>query len=39
MTEETFATLPIMKVATVGDAVRLANDSPYGSAPPCSPAT
>jgi acyl-CoA reductase-like NAD-dependent aldehyde dehydrogenase len=31
MTEETFGpTLPIMKVATVGDAVRLANDSPYG---------
>lgn len=31
MTEETFGpTLPIMKVASVGDAVRLANDSPYG---------
>jgi len=31
MTEETFGpTLPIMKVATVGEAVRLANDSPYG---------
>ncbi|MDH6246373.1 aldehyde dehydrogenase family protein [Mycobacterium sp. OTB74] len=31
MTEETFGpTLPIMKVATVGEAVRLANDSQYG---------
>jgi len=31
MTEETFGpTLPVMKVATVGEAVRLANDSPYG---------
>ncbi|MCW2686704.1 MAG: aldehyde dehydrogenase, partial [Mycobacterium sp.] len=31
MTEETFGpTLPIMKVATVEEAVRLANDSPYG---------
>src|ERR1700754_2526882 len=31
MTEETFGpTLPIMKVSTVGEAVRLANDSPYG---------
>jgi acyl-CoA reductase-like NAD-dependent aldehyde dehydrogenase len=31
MTEETFGpTLPIMKVADVDDAVRLANDSPYG---------
>ncbi|MBX7434802.1 aldehyde dehydrogenase family protein [Mycobacterium sp. Y57] len=31
MTEETFGpTLPIMKVATVDEAVRLANDSPYG---------
>lgn len=31
MTEETFGpTLPIMKVATVAEAVRLANDSPYG---------
>jgi acyl-CoA reductase-like NAD-dependent aldehyde dehydrogenase len=31
MTEETFGpTLPIMKVATVDDAIRLANDSPYG---------
>jgi acyl-CoA reductase-like NAD-dependent aldehyde dehydrogenase len=31
MTEETFGpTLPIMKVKTVGEAVRLANDSPYG---------
>ncbi len=31
MTEETFGpTLPIMKVATVREAVRLANDSPYG---------
>ncbi|HEY5317177.1 MAG TPA: aldehyde dehydrogenase family protein [Solirubrobacteraceae bacterium] len=31
MTEETFGpTLPIMKVPSVEDAVRLANDSPYG---------
>ncbi|MCG5432259.1 aldehyde dehydrogenase family protein [Mycobacterium sp. MYCO198283] len=31
MTEETFGpTLPIMKVKTVEEAVRLANDSPYG---------
>jgi acyl-CoA reductase-like NAD-dependent aldehyde dehydrogenase len=31
MTEETFGpTLPIMKVADVDEAVRLANDSPYG---------
>ena len=31
MTEETFGpTLPIMKVSTVSEAVRLANDSPYG---------
>lgn len=31
MTEETFGpTLPIMKVSSVGEAVRLANDSPYG---------
>ncbi len=31
MTEETFGpTLPIMKVATVAEAVRLSNDSPYG---------
>jgi acyl-CoA reductase-like NAD-dependent aldehyde dehydrogenase len=31
MTEETFGpTLPIMKVASVEEAVRLANDSPYG---------
>ncbi|AQA02034.1 aldehyde dehydrogenase [Mycobacterium sp. MS1601] len=31
MTEETFGpTLPIMKVASVADAVRLANDSQYG---------
>jgi len=31
MTEETFGpTLPIMKVATVDEAIRLANDSPYG---------
>src|SRR6201991_2878399 len=31
MTEETFGpTLPIMRVSTVGEAVRLANDSPYG---------
>ncbi|BBY44471.1 aldehyde dehydrogenase family protein [Mycolicibacterium celeriflavum] len=31
MTEETFGpTLPIMKVASVDEAVRLANDSPYG---------
>jgi acyl-CoA reductase-like NAD-dependent aldehyde dehydrogenase len=31
MTEETFGpTLPIMRVTTVGEAVRLANDSPYG---------
>ena len=31
MTEETFGpTLPIMKVTTVAEAVRLANDSPYG---------
>src|SRR4051812_29847470 len=31
MMEETFGpTLPIMKVATVAEAVRLANDSPYG---------
>ena len=31
MTEETFGpTLPIMKVATVEEAVRLSNDSPYG---------
>jgi acyl-CoA reductase-like NAD-dependent aldehyde dehydrogenase len=31
MTEETFGpTLPIMKVASVAEAVRLANDSPYG---------
>ncbi|MCW2551184.1 MAG: NAD-dependent aldehyde dehydrogenase [Mycobacterium sp.] len=31
MTEETFGpTLPIMKVSTVAEAVRLANDSPYG---------
>ncbi len=33
MTEETFGpTLPIMKVADVDEAVRLANDSPYGLA-------
>ena len=31
MTEETFGpTLPIMKVSTVAEAVRLSNDSPYG---------
>ncbi|MGV0836695.1 aldehyde dehydrogenase family protein [Mycolicibacterium thermoresistibile] len=31
MTEETFGpTLPIMRVGTVGEAVRLANDTPYG---------
>ena len=31
MTEETFGpTLPIMKVATVEEAIRLSNDSPYG---------
>src|SRR6201992_563057 len=31
MTEETFGpTLPIMKVASVAEAVRVANDSPYG---------
>jgi acyl-CoA reductase-like NAD-dependent aldehyde dehydrogenase len=31
MMEETFGpTLPIMKVSTVAEAVRLANDSPYG---------
>jgi acyl-CoA reductase-like NAD-dependent aldehyde dehydrogenase len=31
MTEETFGpTLPIMKVSSVADAIRLANDSPYG---------
>lgn len=31
MTEETFGpTLPIMKVATVAEAISLANDSPYG---------
>ena len=31
MTEETFGpTLPIMKVSTVEEAIRLANDSPYG---------
>jgi acyl-CoA reductase-like NAD-dependent aldehyde dehydrogenase len=31
MTEETFGpTLPIMKVSTVHEAIRLANDSPYG---------
>ncbi|MDZ4232292.1 MAG: aldehyde dehydrogenase family protein, partial [Dietzia sp.] len=31
MTEETFGpTLPIMKVASVDEAIRLANDSPYG---------
>jgi acyl-CoA reductase-like NAD-dependent aldehyde dehydrogenase len=31
MTEETFGpTLPIMRVGSVGEAVRLANDSPYG---------
>jgi acyl-CoA reductase-like NAD-dependent aldehyde dehydrogenase len=31
MTEETFGpTLPIMKVSSVADAVRLANDSQYG---------
>jgi len=31
MVEETFGpTLPIMKVSTVAEAVRLANDSPYG---------
>nr|MCH9768389.1 aldehyde dehydrogenase family protein [Actinomycetes bacterium] len=31
MTEETFGpTLPIMKVATVDEAIRLANDSQYG---------
>ena len=31
MTEETFGpTLPIMKVASVAEAIRLANDSPYG---------
>jgi acyl-CoA reductase-like NAD-dependent aldehyde dehydrogenase len=31
MTEETFGpTLPIMKVSSVADALRLANDSPYG---------
>ena len=31
MTEETFGpTLPIMKVSSVGEAVRLSNDSPYG---------
>jgi acyl-CoA reductase-like NAD-dependent aldehyde dehydrogenase len=33
MTEETFGpTLPIMKVADVEEAIRLANDSPYGLA-------
>lgn len=31
MTEETFGpTLPIMKVSSVQEAIRLANDSPYG---------
>ena len=31
MTDETFGpTLPIMKVSSVGEAVRLSNDSPYG---------
>ena len=31
ITEETFGpTLPIMRVNTVAEAVRLANDSPYG---------
>ncbi len=31
MTEETFGpTLPIMKVASVAEAIKLANDSPYG---------
>jgi acyl-CoA reductase-like NAD-dependent aldehyde dehydrogenase len=31
MTEETFGpTLPIMKVATVAEAIRLSNDSPFG---------
>jgi len=31
MTEETFGpTLPVMKVSSVAEAVRLANDSPYG---------
>jgi acyl-CoA reductase-like NAD-dependent aldehyde dehydrogenase len=31
MTEETFGpTLPIMKVASVSEAIKLANDSPYG---------
>ncbi len=31
MTEETFGpTLPIMKVATIEEAIRMANDSPYG---------
>jgi acyl-CoA reductase-like NAD-dependent aldehyde dehydrogenase len=31
MTEETFGpTLPIMKVSSVAEAIRLANDSPYG---------
>ncbi len=33
MTEETFGpTLPIMKVADAEEAIRLANDSPYGLA-------
>ena len=40
MTEETFGpTLPIMKVADSEEAVRLANDSPTGSAPRCSART
>jgi acyl-CoA reductase-like NAD-dependent aldehyde dehydrogenase len=37
MTEETFGpTLPIMKVASVSEAVKLANDSPYGLWHQCS---
>ena len=40
MTEETFGpTLPIMKVSSVEEAVRLANDSPYGLAHRYSPRT
>ena len=38
MTEETFGpTLPIMKVSSVEEAIRLANDSPYGLSAVISP--
>jgi acyl-CoA reductase-like NAD-dependent aldehyde dehydrogenase len=40
MTEETFGpTLPIMKVGDAEEAIRLANDSPYGLSARCGPRT